>query len=100
MLTMFSTSFWAPNTPRKIAILGVIGLMVVLHFTELTPVYDSTYLVFGWLPLQLAYDIAYHLVGVGIIYVLYRMSPGEDELREASESPRTDDKSVDTAEVN
>lgn len=72
---MLRGSIWWPNTLRSIVFLIVIALMIVLHQSEFVGLMDSTGLVFGWLPMQLAYDIAFNLVGVGILYALYRAAP-------------------------
>lgn len=72
---MFKGSFWYPNTPRKAAFLGVILAMVVLHGSSVVGLNDSTTLVFGWLPAQIAYDAAFNLVGAGVLYGMYRAAP-------------------------
>lgn len=72
---MRSDSFWTPTKPKRAVLLAAVVLMVVFHQSELVGLMDSTMLVFGWLPAQLAYDIAYALVGFGILYVMYVVAP-------------------------
>ncbi|WP_049990220.1 hypothetical protein [Natrinema salifodinae] len=49
--------------------------MVVLHQSELFGLMDAQTLLFGWLPIQIAYDIAFLLVGVVILSVMYVVAP-------------------------
>lgn len=72
---MIGDSFWTPKTPVRAALPAAVLGMVVLHQSELLGVMDSQALVFGWLPIQIAYDIAYLLVGVGILSAMYVMAP-------------------------
>lgn len=72
---MFRDSFWWPDRPLRAAVLVVILAMVVLHQSELVGLLDSTTLVGGWLPAQLAYDVAFNLAGVVVLYAMYRLAP-------------------------
>lgn len=72
---MIGESFWAPKKPMRIVLLASVLAMVVLHQSELLGLMDSTILVFGWIPAQMAYDIAYLLVGVVILAVMYVVAP-------------------------
>lgn len=72
---MIGDSFWTPKTPLRAALLASVLAMVVLHQSELLGLMNSQALVFGWLPVQIAYDIAYLLVGVGILSVMYVVAP-------------------------
>ena len=49
--------------------------MIVLHQSELFGLMDSELLFLGWLPAQIAYDVLYLLVGVGILCTMYLMAP-------------------------
>lgn len=79
---MLRGSIWYPNTARSIAFLTVVILMIVLHQSQFVGLMDTTTLVFGWLPAQIAYDVAFNLVGVGVLYVLYRAAPEPPETHE------------------
>lgn len=72
---MIGDSFWTPKTPLRAALLASVLAMVVLHQSELLGLMSSQALIFGWLPIQVAYDIAYLLVGVGILSVMYVVAP-------------------------
>jgi uncharacterized membrane protein YuzA (DUF378 family) len=72
---MIGDSFWTPTKPKRAVLLAAVVLMVVFHQSGLFGLIDSTTLVFGWLPAQLAYDIAYLLVGFGILYAMYIVAP-------------------------
>lgn len=82
---MFRGSIWYPNSLRGVAFLGVIGLMIVVHQSQFLGLMDSTTLVFGWLPMQIAYDALFNLAGVGILYVLYRAAPEPSEVYDVNE---------------
>lgn len=79
---MLRGSIWYPNTARSIVFLTVVVLMITIHQSQFLGLMDSTALVFGWLPMQLAYDIAFNLVGVGILYAMYRAAPEPPETHE------------------
>ncbi len=81
---MFRGSIWYPNSLRGITFLGVIVLMVVLHQSQFLGLMDSTTLVFGWLPMQIAYDAVFNVIGIGILYVLYRAAPEPPETYDAN----------------
>lgn len=81
---MLRGSIWYPNTPRSVAFLTVVVLMLAVHQSQFVGLMDSTALIFGWLPAQLAYDVAFNLVGVGILYVMYRAAPEPPETHEPS----------------
>ncbi len=68
-------SFWTPKTPVRAALLGSVLAMIVLHQSELLGLMNAQTLLFGWLPLQIAYDIAFLLIGVVILSVMYVVAP-------------------------
>lgn len=72
---MIGDSFWSPTRPKRVVLLASVLVMVVLHQSELLGLMDSEMLVLGWLPAQIAYDIVYLLVGVGILYAMYLTAP-------------------------
>ncbi|MFD1647831.1 hypothetical protein [Haloarchaeobius litoreus] len=72
---MFRESFWWPDEPRRALVLLVILAMVVLHQSEVVGIVDSDTLVFGWLPIQIAYDAMFNLFGVVVLYAMYRLAP-------------------------
>lgn len=72
---MLKGSFWYPDSLRQVALLGAIGAMIVLHQSEVVGLYDSTTLLFGWIPAQIAYDMAFNLVGFLILAVMYVIAP-------------------------
>ncbi|MFC6723672.1 hypothetical protein ACFQE1_04585 [Halobium palmae] len=79
---MLRGSIWYPNSLRSIVFLTVVTLMIVLHQSQFLGLTDSTTLVFGWLPMQLAYDVAFNLVGVVVLYGMYRAAPEPPETHE------------------
>lgn len=81
---MFRGSIWYPNSLRGITFLGVIVLMIGLHQSQFLGLMDSTTLVFGWLPMQIAYDALFNVIGIGILYVLYRAAPEPPETYDAN----------------
>lgn len=76
---MLRGSIWYPNTARSAAFIVVIALMILLHQSQFLGLMDSTTLLFGWLPVQIAYDIVFNLIGVGILYGMYRTAPKPPE---------------------
>lgn len=58
---------WFPRSADRAAVLAVVILMVILHQSELLGLMDAG-LLFGWLPVQLAYDFAFLFVGSIIVY--------------------------------
>lgn len=72
---MLRDSFWYPTTVRGGGLLLTVVAMIVLHQSEFLGLVDTTTLVFGWLPLQLAYDVLFNLVGVVVLYAMYRAAP-------------------------
>lgn len=71
--------FWAPTNWKQALLLLAVLLMVVLHQSELLGLMGTTTLLFGWLPLQLAYDILFGLVAVVVAYGIYRVAPDPPE---------------------
>lgn len=92
---MIGDSFWTPKTPVRAALLASVLAMIVLHQSELLGLMDSQTLVFGWLPMQVAYDIAFLLVGVVILSVMYVVAPEppaeHDAKLERNDEPSGDD---------
>lgn len=72
---MIGDSFWTPKSPVRAALLASVLAMVVLHQSELLGLMDSQALIFGWLPIQIAYDIAYLIAGIVILSVMYVVAP-------------------------
>ena len=67
-------SVWFPHSSRRAGVLVIVILMVILHHSALLGLMDAG-LLFGWLPVQLAYDISYLLVGVVILYWIAATMP-------------------------
>lgn len=99
---MMGDSFWTPKSPVRAALLVSVLAMVVLHQSGLLGIMNSQVLVFGWLPIQIAYDIAFLLVGVVILSVMYAVAPEppadydakleqDDELAEPGSPSEVDD---------
>jgi len=62
--------------------------MISLHFTEIVGLTDAG-LVFGWLPIQLAYDLSYTIVAIVLLYWVYTVAPDVPaDLTEPSEDER------------
>ncbi|WP_336023576.1 hypothetical protein [Halobellus salinisoli] len=81
---MIGDSFWTPKRPVRIALLGAVLAMVVLHQSELLGLMNSQALVFGWIPVQIAYDVAFLLVGTAILAVMYVLAPEPPAEHEAT----------------
>lgn len=64
-------AFWYPTLDRRGALLGVFLLLLVLHFNELFGLSTSTALVFGWLPVNMAYYIGLNVLHVAFLVLLY-----------------------------
>lgn len=86
-------SLWFPQSRDQASVLLVVSIMVVAHHSSLLGLMDAG-LLFGWLPIQLTYDIAYLLVGVGILVWIARKIP--DPTEEYASPTRTEEKKVDT----
>ena len=82
---MFKNSVWYPDTPRNAAIVALVVVMVLLHETSLLGLMDAG-LLFGWLPIQLAYDIGYSILAVLLLYWVYTVAPKGEE-RDDIETP-------------
>lgn len=71
-------SIWLPESGQEATVIGSIAVMTLLHFTELLGLMDAG-LLFGWLPVQFAYDIGYSFVAVGLLYWIYLIAPKAPE---------------------
>lgn len=85
---MLKGSFWYPNSWKHAALFAAVCAMVVLHQSELVGLYDSTTILFGWLPAQIAYDMAFNVVGFGILIVMYYLAPTAPERYESEGESR------------
>lgn len=77
---MFKGSFWYPNSVSQALLLLAVLLMIPFHQSEIFGLMSTSTVIFGWLPLQLAYDVAYMLVGVGILFIMYQVAPEHESL--------------------
>lgn len=89
--TMFKNSIWWPGDARRGVLLLSILFLIVIRQNEIFGLMDSTMLVFGWFPIQLAFDTLLGIIAVVIAYGFYRAAP-EPDLEEIGES----DVSADT----
>lgn len=67
-------------------------IMILLHQSELLGLMNAG-LLFGWLPVQLAYDILFLLVGVLVLYWIATTIPDTDVrnlTEQTTESTTTD----------
>jgi uncharacterized membrane protein len=80
---MFKDSVWYPNTPRNAAIVVMLVGMVILHHSSVLGLMDAG-LLFGWLPIQLAFDLAYTILAVILLYWVYTVSPKGEERDDVS----------------
>lgn len=69
---MFKDSIWYPKDKTRSALLTIIIGMVAVHESSVFGLLHQETLVLGWLPAQLFYDVLYNVVGVGVIYAVYR----------------------------
>ncbi len=65
------------NIERDVVYIWIFAfVMIVLIESSIFGLYGSEHLVFGWLPIQLAYDIFYTLVLAPVfLYLVYRQTP-------------------------
>lgn len=93
-------SVWFPHSVRRARILAVVIVMVILHQSELLGLMDAG-LLFGWLPVQLAYDISFLLISVIVLYWIATTVPAtpdeygpnsQAEESTTTESPTTTEK--------
>lgn len=91
LFTMIKNSVWWPADAKRAALLASVPLLIILRQSELFGLYDSTVLVFGWLPIQLAYDAALLLLAVVIGYAFYTQVPEPriEEVEEPTVDPET-----------
>lgn len=75
---MFRDSVWWPGDAKRAGLLLGIVVLIVLRQNELFGLMDSTVLVFGWFPVQLAYDTLLSVLGIGLGYLFYRAVPDVD----------------------
>jgi hypothetical protein len=85
-------SVWFPDSLRRAGTLAIVVLMVILHHSSLLGLMDAG-LLFGWLPVQLAYDILFLLAGVVILYGIALTMPATPA---ESESGNQTDESTTT----
>lgn len=67
--------FWVPTDWKRGAMVLAIVALIVLRQSELVGLMDSTSLVFGWLPAQLAYSILIGVAATIIAIVMYFEAP-------------------------
>lgn len=85
-------AFWYPTLDRQGALLAVFLLLIVLHFDELWGLASSSYLVFGWWPITMAYHVGLNVLHVAFMVLIYLNWP--DPADEDIERPgiRTEDR--------
>lgn len=71
---LFRDSVWYPNTPESVVVITLLVGMTALHHTGLLGLTDAG-LLFGWLPVQYAYDLGYTVLAVVLLYWVYTLSP-------------------------
>lgn len=87
--------FWLPTNAKRGVLLLLVLVMVVLRQSELLGLMNNTVLVFGWLPMQLAYDILFGLVAAVIAYAIYREAPEPPEITPSNAGMDSDIRRVD-----
>lgn len=91
-------SVWFPQSRDRAIVLATVIAMVVLHHSALLGLMDAG-LLFGWVPVQLAYDVVYLLLGVGILYWIAAMVPdGPEEHASTMADESSSVEATDTAE--
>jgi hypothetical protein len=91
-------SVWFPRSADRAAVLAVVILMVILHQSELLGLMDAG-LLFGWVPVQFAYDILFLLIGSVIVYwiaTVVSATPDEYGSTDQTEESATTDTSTTT----
>lgn len=56
--------------------------MVLLAESSFFGVADSSILLFGWLPIQLGYDITYTIISIGVLYMIAQQVPDVEDVDE------------------
>lgn len=91
-------AFWYPTLDKRGALLALAIVLFILHFDELFGLHTSKVLVFGWLPIEMAYQIFQGFLHVGFMYLLYLNWPSptaelggdEPEIEEVVEDVESD----------
>lgn len=67
---------------RRLSLWAAVVLMVALTESSWLGLYDSTALLFGWLPAQLAYDIGYTVLALPLLYGFARRVPDVEDVEQ------------------
>lgn len=76
---MFKSSFWYPDDWKQGILLLAVLLMIPLHQSELFGLMESTAIVLGWIPAQIAFDIAFNIIAIVILILMYYLAPKPSE---------------------
>lgn len=91
-------SVWFPQSRDRATVLATVTVMVVLHHSGLLGLMNAG-LLFGWVPIQLAYDVVYLLLGIGILYWIATMVPdGPEEQPSTIPDESSSTEATDTTE--
>lgn len=92
-----SNSVWYPSSWRQLTVPVLVILMVLLHQSELFGLMDAG-VIFGWMPVQFAYDVGYSLFAVVLLYWTYIICP--DPPAEYRAVPHTEEQDAESSTTN
>ena len=72
---MFKDSLWYPEDWKRLLLVLSVPVMIALHMSELVGLMNSQQLLFGWLPMQFAYDIGRGILAIVLIYAFATQAP-------------------------
>lgn len=71
-------------TSNRGGLLALFAVLVIFHFDSIFGLYSNSYLVFGFWPIEFAYQAMMGLVHLGFFYILYRNWPKTDSTADAT----------------
>lgn len=86
-------AFWYPTLDKRGALLALAIVLFALHFDELFGLASNSTLLFGWLPIEMGYQILQGVLHVGFMYLLYLNwpSPSAEVVSEEPEVEEVED---------
>lgn len=66
-----------PTTPLEKLLVLLFLALVITHFSEILSISDSQHLIYGFLPLEFAYNLLHAIISIIFILLVYRKWPEE-----------------------
>ena len=89
-------AFWYPTLDKRGALLAVFLLLIILHFDGLWGIASSSYLVFGWWPITMAYHVGVNVLHVAFMVLIYLNWPDPADKDIDQPGVRTQDQTAAT----